>query len=119
MNLLLVVCVALSRGQKIQPRTIHVWRAPSRHISLVLREEGDEGDFIWRRLYLRTGKRLRLIDLWNYVDHVRWSRSGNRVEFMAIRAIGPHSLKHELVVFSPASGKITRRQVRIERMGGE
>jgi hypothetical protein len=99
---------SLGRG-----RTLRVWRSPNRRYALVYRDEGEVGDFVWRKVYLRRGRRYTHIDTYNDISAVRWSRDSRSVRYRARQAIGPEEMESIEVRVWPRTLRLQQRRLAV------
>ena len=97
-------------------KTLKTFPSPNRRYSLVYRDEKEQGDFVWRSVYLKTGTSHTLIDTYNEIKNVRWINGSQTVQFRATQAIGPDKLQHMDVEYTPATRRLRWRSVRVEKV---
>ncbi len=68
-------------------KTLKTFAAPNGRYSLLYRDENEQGDFVWRRVYLKQGNSHTLIGSYNEIKNVRWIKGGRTVQFRAVKAI--------------------------------
>lgn len=98
---------ALPRG-----KTLARHDAPGRRYVLLLRDEGEKGDFFWRSLYVQNGKKYTKLHTCNELRRVRWAPNGSIVRFEMDRAVGPTEMERREVEYNPATMKLRSRVVR-------
>ena len=80
---------ALAKGPlKALPKgkTLETYPAPDKATALLVRDEGEQGDFVWRTLYVRRGGTYQAIGTCNEVGQVAWGRDSKAVGFMMRKA---------------------------------
>ena len=97
-------------------KTLKTFPSPNGRYSLIYRDEKEQGDFVWRHVYLKHGTSHTLIDTYNEIKNVRWINGSRTVQFRAMQAIGPDKLQHIDVKYTPATRRLRWRSVRVEKV---
>lgn len=68
-------------------KNIKTVRSPDLVYALVVRDEGEQGDFKWFTVYLQKARRHSLLGTFNTVDKVVWNQGSTMVSFRGERAV--------------------------------
>lgn len=82
--------------------------APQGARALVVRDEGEVGDFVWVTIYLKDGGRFRSLGTCQSLRQVRWSAQGQEVSYTVERATGPTTMNVERIRHRLGQGVIFR-----------
>ena len=97
-------------------KTLKTFPSPNGRYSLIYRDEKEQGDFLWRPVYVKQGTSHTLIAKYNEIKNVRWINGSRAVQFRAVHAIGPDKLEHRDVEYTPAARRLRWRSVRVEKV---
>ena len=92
--------------------------SPDRRYVLLVRDEGEKGDFFWRSVYLQHGSSYTPLGACNQLRGARWSRSPVRVRFETDAATGPSEMERSERVYTPSRRALRKRTVRTLRVEG-
>ena len=93
-------------------KTLKTYVSPNRKYTLAYRDENEVGDFVWRSVYLKHPRGYTRVGNYNEVTNVRWTRDSRTVSYRAIQAVGPETLEHLDVEYSPGTQRVRRRVVK-------
>ncbi|HTE17286.1 MAG TPA: hypothetical protein VK689_02765 [Armatimonadota bacterium] len=93
-------------------KTLLQSHSPNRRLTLLVRDEGEKGDFFWRTLYVRQGGSYTRLLTANEVRSVRWLGSPARVRFTMDAATGPSEMTRSEVIYTPSTRTIQTRMLR-------
>ncbi len=68
-------------------KNIKTAHSPDLVYALIVRDEGEHGDFVWYTVYLQKGRRHSLIGTFNSVDQIAWNQESTRVSFHGQKAV--------------------------------
>lgn len=130
--LLLIACLpclaAAGPWQKVKPggpkralpkgKTLVRSVSPDRRSVLLVRDEGERGDFFWRSVYVQHGRAFTLLTKCNQLRDARWSRKPAAVRFEADTAVGPSEMERREWVYTPSTRVLRKRTLRKLRVEG-
>ena len=99
-------------------KTLLQSHSPNRRHALLVRDEGEKGDFFWRTLYVRHGKSYTRLLTANQVRSVRWLGSPTRVRFTMDAATGPSEMTRSEVIYTPSTRTLRKRTLRTLQVEG-
>ena len=105
---------AVEKGGKL----VKEYAAPNKKAKLVLRDYDEQGDFVWQRLYLVNGSKVILIDAYNEVSKVRWSKDSRAVQFRAVKATDYNEISHLDVKYTLGAKAVQYKVVKREKFDG-
>jgi hypothetical protein len=97
-------------------RTLKSYPSPDGRSQLLYRDEKEEGDFVWRRVYMKQGNRYTFVGSYQEIAGVHWSDDGKSVRYRAARATGPDTMEHLEVEYRPAARTLRWRVLRVEKL---
>jgi hypothetical protein len=120
-------CLAAGRWRAARPegekkslprgKTLGRYPSPNRSYVLLLRDEGEHGDFFWRSLYLQHGKAYTHLQNCNELRRVRWS-TGSSVRYQTDTAVDADKMDREEVVYTPSTRTLRKRLIRTLKVQG-
>ncbi len=93
-------------------KTLRTYPSPNHRATLVLRDEHEHGDFVWRSLYCVFGKRFALLDKYVDVAAIRWAGDSRSVKFRGTKAVDFNKLEHEQTTYRVGQPALTWKVTR-------
>lgn len=87
--------------------------SPDGKYTLILRDEGEQGDFVWYSLYLKQGGKYTLIGTFNEVDKIVWKADSSVVNFHAIKAVESNVQQDANFQYDPAAQKLKTQVIKL------
>jgi hypothetical protein len=102
------------------PKGKTLYRSASRDGKYVLlvRDEGEKGDFFWRSVYVQQGGAYTLLRTCNELRRARWRGNPAAVSFEIDAAVGPAEVERSEVVYTPSTRTLRRRVLRTLKVEG-
>lgn len=92
--------------------------SPDRRYVLLVRDEGEKGDFFWRSVYVRHGKSYTLLQTCNELRKPLWTGKPASVRFEMDVATGPSEMDRSEVTYTPSTHTLRKRLIRKMRVEG-
>lgn len=86
--------------------------SPDGRYALLLRDEGEKGDFFWRSIYVQHGSSYTLLDTCNELRHPRWTRNPTTLRFEMDAAVGPSEMERREMTYTPSTKTLRKRVLR-------
>lgn len=93
-------------------KTVATHNAPVGNRALLLRDEGEVGDFVWQQVYLRDVGHFRKLGGCQSLSNVRWRADGKEVSFTIDAATGPSTMTTSRVRYRVGENAIHRLTLR-------
>ncbi|PYJ43753.1 MAG: hypothetical protein DME80_08065, partial [Verrucomicrobia bacterium] len=94
-------------------KTIQTVVSPNGAYTVLLRDEGEQQDFAWKRLYLKQGQSYTLIGVYNTIEDIRWDEDSTNVRFKATKAVGPDQVEEREATYDPRKKLLRWRVLRV------
>ena len=86
--------------------------SPDGRFTLIVRDEGEQGDFVWHALYLKSGGSFTLLGSFNSVKDIAWSQDSTTVSFRAEKAVDYNKVEESDYQYAPAARSLKSRRIK-------
>lgn len=97
-------------------KNLQVVTSPDRRFSLLERDEGEQGDFVWHALYLKAGDAYTLLGSFNAVKAVVWAPDSSFVSFHVEKAVAFDQVEESEYQYAPASRLLKMRRIKVTKV---
>lgn len=92
--------------------------SPDGQYILLLRDEGEQGDFFWRSVYVQHDGQYTLLQTCNQLRRQKWSSAPTTVTYEADVATGPTEMERSQVTYTPSTKTFRRRLIKKLKVEG-
>ena len=93
-------------------QNIKTVRSPDLVYALIVRDEGEQGDFKWYAVYLQKAHRYSLIGTFNAVENIVWNQGSSMVSFRGERAIESNVMQEAEYQYYPHDEILKSRTIK-------
>lgn len=86
--------------------------SPDGRFTLIVRDEAEQGDFVWHALYLKSGGAFTLLGSFNSVKDIAWSPDSTTVSFRTEKAVEYNKVEESDCQYAPITRSLKSRRIK-------